>query len=449
MERFNEYKFCIHNCPSRISLQNLNQPFSRFARYKREHLLLFTMKTTHSQILVLFLFLLLSLSLFGQKNSSKPITTETKEYNWKVGLNAGVGVSSSNNDGGKWDGQWSVPDLSFSEELFVSRRLKNDFWINTGVAYDSYSYRSKAFVHSGTGVYYSQGPNGLTANYYSFTDNYERYSYRTNSYISIPLLVEYSSSKKIGMYGRAGIRFSLPFLGEVGNRRVDNNYVITTNSPVGLVGSSSQRSLFGHAAVGLQCRFGKTIGNLGLTYSHGLLGEWNGDRPNFPNALRVEVGIQGYLDGKKVDVSNQREEGSDRKKREYVYLEVSGNRLNYSMNFEHALIAGRQIRWNLRVGGALKNRVESLERLGITGTSVTFGNVHALEVGFNVQFYQQGDNEMDYAYAPTLGYRFEPADGRFFGRAVYTPVGYQSLKYYCSFMNCAEHYGAVSVGVKF
>ncbi len=407
------------------------------------------MKTTHSHILTLFWFLLLSLSLFGQKDILEPTTAATNQYNWKVGVNASLGVSSSKNNDGKWEGQWSVPDFSFSEELFVSRRLKNDFWISTGVAYDSYSYRSKAFVHSGTSVFYSQGPNGLTANYYSFTDNYERYSYRTNSYISIPLSVEYSSSKKIGLYGRAGIRFSLPFLGEVGNRRTDNNYVVTTSYPVGLVGSSSERTLFGHAAVGLQWRFGKTIGTLGLTYSHGLLGELNGDRPNFPNALRVEVGIQGYLDGKKVDVSNQSEEGSDRKKREYVYLEVSGNRLNYSMNFEHALIAGRQIRWNLRVGGALKNRVELLERLGITGTSVTFGNVHALEVGFNVQFYQQGDNEMDYAYAPTLGYRFEPVKGRFFGRAVYTPVGYQSLKYYCSFMNCAEHYGAVSVGLKF
>jgi len=367
---------------------------------------------------------------------------------WKMAVVNGLGVSTIKESDGKWEGEWHIPEVSYSTELSFSRKIRSQIWLETGISFEYYRFRSKAYVRSGTGVFYTQGLNGLTPHTYSFTDDFARYSERESEYLSIPLSLEYSSNKRIGIYAKFGMRLSFQVRTSINNRRADNNQPIYGAYDFNPIGNSSKAVLFGSYAFGLQVKSGKTMGLLGLRYNQGFSRKQNGIRISHPQALRLEVGVQGYLTK---DYSKRKDRSIDvlpSKKREYVYLELLGNKLFYSLNFEHSVVSREWFRWNLRVGGSLHKRGEVFDRLGLTGTSFVIGKMHGLELGFNMQFYQNGDLQKDFAYAPVLGYRFEP-EGIFFGRVVYTPVYYNSLKYVCPFPSCSEKYGAVSIGVRF
>ena len=394
--------------------------------------------------LSLLVFSLLVCDLAAQESSAKVVFRDHFASNLKIGFTSGLGVSSQKARSGKWEGEWYVPEISYSYNLSMSRRLKNEFWIGTGVSFNYYRFRSKAFVHSGTGTYYSQGPNGLTPNTYSFTDDFERYSDRVNGYVSIPINLEYSSKNRIGMYAKVGMRLSFPVMNNYSNREAETNNRMYTSNPVHQIGDYSTRTLFGSYSFGLQLKMSQTIGTFGLSYSHGITGSKNGS----PMALHFDVGIQTQLSKREINQGRFTPDVIPRNRREYVYIELLGNRLFYSLNFEHSIISKRIFRWNARLGGAVHQRGQILEKLGMVGSSFIIGEKHALEFGLNMQFYERGQLQKDIAFAPMLGYRFEP-EGNFFGRVVYTPVSYQSLKFYCSYLNCAEYYGAISIGVRF
>lgn len=395
-----------------------------------------------------FILFLLTHLLVGQVNAqdtlSDVMVQKLKALNGKIGFVNGLGVSTLKAKTGKWEGEWYIPEISYSYELSIALRLTKHFWMGTGISYEYDRFRSKAFVNSGTGIYYSQGPNGLVPHTYSYTDDYERYSEGAIGYLSFPLNVEYASERKTGIYAKVGVRFSFPVLFESENNRVDNNKRIYQNKVVHPIVDYSRETVFGNYAFGLQINSGKTLGTVGLAYSHGLV---RSDKGN-PMALRFEVAIQSLLANAADSKKNFQIDILPKKRREYVYLELLGNKLSYSLNFEHSLISRQYFRWNVRLGGAIHNCGEVLDRLGIAGTSFILGETHALELGLNMHFYQNGDIKKDYAYAPTIGYRFEPL-GRFFGRVIYTPVYYQALKYYCTFVSCSTHYGAVSIGMHF
>ncbi|MDG1332911.1 MAG: hypothetical protein P8P74_11325 [Crocinitomicaceae bacterium] len=392
--------------------------------------------------LIIFSFVVYAVT--AQESSTKVILRDQLAPNYKIVFTSGLGVSTQRARSGKWNGEWYVPEISYSYDLSVSRRLKNHFWIGAGVSYDYYRFRSKVFVHSETGVSYSQGPNGLFPNTYSFTDGFERYSDRVNAYVSVPINVEYSSKNKIGMYAKMGMRLSFPVQNDFNNRKAETNIWINVSDPVHQIGDFSTMTLFGNYSFGLQIKSSTTIGTFGLSYSHRIVGSEKGS----PVALRFDVGIQTQLSKGVNSRESIKSDVIPRKRREYVYLEILGNRLFYSLNFEHSIISQRIFRWNARVGGAIHQRGQVREKLGIVGSSFIVGEEHAFEFGLNMQLYERGQFEKDLAFAPMFGYRFEPK-GNFFGRVVYTPVAYQSLQYLCSFIGCAEHCGAVSVGMRF
>ena len=152
---------------------------------------------------------------------------------WKFGFNNSVGIATQKATFGKWEGEWYRPGLSFSNEITVSRKLKDQFFLGVGCSFDYYRIKSESYVYSGTAYYHYgsvPGPIGFLVSSYYFTDDSERYSQRTTGYVSIPLTLEYYSEKKMGFYGRVGVHVSFPVFYNSTNIRTSSKEEIINDS---------------------------------------------------------------------------------------------------------------------------------------------------------------------------------------------------------------------------
>lgn len=265
------------------------------------------MITTISNKILFALAFFLTINANSQDLVGTELHSETASK-WKLGFNNSVGIATQKATFGKWEGEWYRPGLSFSNEITVSRKLKDQFFLGVGCSFDYYRIKSESYVYSGTVYhYYGPGPIGYLVTSYDFTDDSERYSQRTTGYVSIPLTFEYYSENKIGFYGKVGVHVSFPVFYNSKNLRTSSKEEII-NDPFNLneptskiynrIGTLPTSMLFAQYGFGLQLKTSKTIGTFGLRLTHGLTKLNEAEKREFPHALRFEIGIQRELSAK-------------------------------------------------------------------------------------------------------------------------------------------------------
>lgn len=144
------------------------------------------------KILTQFFSILVLQTLISLNCIAQDALESIKPSNWQLSFSSSIGGSTERDKNGSaynWGGD------SYSFDLGLSRRLKNSFWIQSGVSYNTFRFDSDPFVHSGTSTYYSQGPNGLVPHTYNFVDDFERISRQSSGYLSDPVTLDYMSEK--------------------------------------------------------------------------------------------------------------------------------------------------------------------------------------------------------------------------------------------------------------
>jgi hypothetical protein len=362
--------------------------------------------------------------------------------NWKLSYHHAIGRSNEKQNSESW---YKKSD-SYSFELGVSRRLKKLFWIQSGISYDTYRFQSEPYIHSGTSTYYTQTPTGLVGVSYNFTDDFERISKQSSGYLSLPLSINYMSESKWGFYARAGFKVSFPMFSIDQNLKLPDESYISYYDIQRPIGTEATLSIFSKFSAGFKLKTTNTSFLIGMTYDGGLFRTGGG---YLPHALRADMGIHVNLN-KRVSENVENSSVSEKSRRSYLYAQIGGSLLIYSLNYEYSLFGGDKNRLNFRVGvSILDERFDIRSGIApikfVSGMAWNHGKTHVLEVGINFMYDRTygGDG---FHFSPTVAYRFEPANA-FFMRVSASYLFFPQESYCETPFDCGLPWPGLSLGV--
>ncbi len=134
--------------------------------------------------------------------------------------------------------------------------------------------------------------------------------------------------------------------------------------------------------------------------------------------------------------------------RTWVSLELGGNGGLYSVNLEKSLLFDKPDHWQWRGGISIipsSGRIEWVVPAGISYLAGKTGHYMELGLGQGIAIAWDYTNGWVHAFpraTATLGYRWMPADSRWFFRLAYTPL----VSYLVDFQY--QHWGGITAGYR-
>lgn len=128
-----------------------------------------------------------------------------------------------------------------------------------------------------------------------------------------------------------------------------------------------------------------------------------------------------------------------------LYLELGGSGGLGSVNYERVFREGRTVAWAWRAGFSLapidRNNGTALV-FPVMAHALVGRSAHRLDIGLGQGLTVTTRGSAFARATTTLGYRYAPSDGRFFGRLAYTPI----LSYLVD--RQIEHWGGLTLGYR-
>jgi len=288
---------------------------------------------------IIFFVLITFLNSFGQSDTAS-------KFDFSIKLSPTI---TNANKANKYYGYKGNSYYGSNVRFTVGRKVSNSLKFSTGFDFSTYKFYSNPF--------YKNRPYYLGSQYMINTDTYESVSFYHQKLISIPILFEYSLSKKrIKPLFGFGLLFSTSYYQ---NRDDIRKSTLLDSSVFYSLGNNQGHSwdllkarmvgfhIFGTANIGLSARINNFNLSLSIDYTSTLFNS----RTN-RNSIGLNLGINKPISSTKFP-HKVHSDSSKKVKRNLLYLEIFGYGYYYSFNYERVLALGKNLALSARIGTTL------------------------------------------------------------------------------------------------